>query len=249
MQRLQFYASISDACLESQLAVVESDLVMAQPKRYYRHSRITEPKFCELLRYFSEDRSATEVAELTGLTRKSVTTIFLRIRQRIAEYCERQSPLNADLARSENFSCSLCVCGRCESTVSRNVPLFALVTFTDHVFTAPVPDCRKPILRAFIHGRIASQSVALDGWHGYDALVDAEYPKLLIVDHPGEGSGMSHAAGVEHFWDFARRRLEKFNGVPRRTFYLHLKETEWRFNSADRDLYAELLKLIEGNPL
>ncbi|HUE82511.1 MAG TPA: IS1595 family transposase, partial [Pyrinomonadaceae bacterium] len=59
---------------------------MPQPRRYYRHSRISESKFCELIRYFSEDRSATEVAKLTGLTRKSVTTIFLRLRQRIAEY-------------------------------------------------------------------------------------------------------------------------------------------------------------------
>ena len=222
---------------------------MPQPRRYYRHSRITESKFCELIRYFSEDRSATEVAKLTGLTRKSVTTIFLRLRQRIAEYCERQSPLNADLAGAEGFACSQCICGRCQSTVSRNVPLFALVTFPDKVFTAPVPDCRKPILRAFIHGRIASESVALNGWHGFDALVDAEYPKLLIVDRPETGPGMKHAAGVEQFWDFARRRLEKFNGVPRRTFYLHLKETEWRFNLANRDLYAELLRLIEKNPL
>lgn len=37
------------------------------------------------MRYFTLDLSATDAAHLTSLTRKSVNTIFLRIRQRIAQ--------------------------------------------------------------------------------------------------------------------------------------------------------------------
>jgi transposase len=220
---------------------------MPQARRYYRHSRITEPQFCELMRYFAEDRSATEVASLTSLTRKSVTTIFLKLRQRIAEHCERHSPItNLD---PEAFSCSQCVCGRCRPTASRNAPLFALLTLNDCLFTALVPDCRKPILRALIHGRIAPEEMPVNGWHGYDGLVDTEFREPMIVEHRDARAGIGNAAEVVQFWDFARRRLEKFNGVSRRTFYLHLKESEWRFNLADRDLYAELLNLVERHPL
>ncbi len=225
---------------------------MNQSRRYYRRSRIPDVKFCQLLRYFAEDRSATEVAQLTGLTRKSVTTIFLKIRQRIAEHCERNSPLSSELSSNESLSCSRCICGRCRSSLSRNTPLFALLNRRNKIFTMPVPDCRKPIIRALIRGRIAAREVPTDGWHGYDALVDAEYSKPLILEHPEKGSWYreaSEAIDAQQFWSFTQRRFEKFNGVSRRTFYLHLKESEWRFNLADSEPLEELLKLIETNPL
>tara|TARA_R110002073_G_scaffold239456_2_gene401120 strand:- start:1577 stop:1753 length:177 start_codon:yes stop_codon:yes gene_type:complete len=41
--------------------------------------------------------------------------------------------------------------------------------------------------------------------------------------------------GIESFWSFAKRRLAKLNGVPQHTFYLRLRETEFRFNH-NRDI-------------
>ncbi|HXG84059.1 MAG TPA: IS1595 family transposase, partial [Pyrinomonadaceae bacterium] len=36
---------------------------------------------------------------------------------------------------------------------------------------------------------------------------------------------------------------------PRSTFYLHLKECEYRFNNRKQNLVGLLLKLLENNPL
>ncbi len=44
-------------------------------------------------------------------------------------------------------------------------------------------------------------------------------------------------------------RLQKFNGVPPKTFYLHLKECEYRFNHRNENLQLLLLKLLERFPL
>jgi transposase len=55
--------------------------------------------------------------------------------------------------------------------------------------------------------------------------------------------------GIESFWSFAKRRLQQFNGVAKHTFYLHLKETEFRFNHRQTDLYQALLSLLKSNPL
>ncbi|HEX8139799.1 MAG TPA: IS1595 family transposase, partial [Pyrinomonadaceae bacterium] len=41
----------------------------------------------------------------------------------------------------------------------------------------------------------------------------------------------------------------KFHGVAAHTFYLHLKECEWRFNMRHSNLYQELLKLLRKHPL
>jgi len=67
---------------------------MERPNPFYRRSRISAKKFRQLLRYFALDFTATDAAQLTGLTRKSVTLIFLKLRRRIAEDCERASPLS-----------------------------------------------------------------------------------------------------------------------------------------------------------
>ncbi|HEY0375440.1 MAG TPA: IS1595 family transposase, partial [Pyrinomonadaceae bacterium] len=37
--------------------------------------------------------------------------------------------------------------------------------------------------------------------------------------------------------------------VPSRTFNLHLKECEWRFNCKSKNLYQELLRLLRQHPL
>jgi transposase-like protein len=95
-----------------------------------------------------------------------------------------------------------------------------------------------------------------DGWLGYDRLVDVGYSKHFRVKHSTNEFvvGSHHINGIESFWSFAKRRLQKFNGVPSQTFYLHfkelaLKECEWRFNNRHAHLYQELLKLLRNNPI
>jgi len=58
-----------------------------------------------------------------------------------------------------------------------------------------------------------------------------------------------HINGIESFWGYAKRRLAKFNGVPAHTFYLHLKETGYRFNHRRGNLYAVLLRMLRKQPL
>jgi len=63
------------------------------------------------------------------------------------------------------------------------------------------------------------------------------------VDHRDNkfSNGRSHINGIESFWSFAKRRLQKFNGVHRENFNLYLKESEFRFSNRDRDMYKLLL--------
>lgn len=90
-----------------------------------------------------------------------------------------------------------------------------------------------------------------DGWRGYDGLVDLGFDKHFRVHHGANEfvRGESHINGIESFWSYTKRRLTKFNGVPKKTFYLHLKETEFRFNYLHDNLYLEILKILRNNPL
>jgi transposase-like protein len=69
-------------------------------------------------------------------------------------------------------------------------------------------------------------------------LVDVGFDKHYRVNHSNNEfvTGDSHINGIESFWSYAKRRLQKFNGVSKETFYLHLKECEWRFNNCSKNL-------------
>ncbi len=226
---------------------------MQRQNRYYRRAHISERKFRQLVRYFALDFSATDTAELTGLTRKSVTTIFLKIRQRIAEECERASPLSCgEVEVDESYFGARRVRGKRGRGASGKTPVFGLLKRDGCVYTEIVPDCKKRTLQAIIRGRVTPDTVIhSDGWRGYDGLVDVGYAKHYRVNHGGNefARGTRHINGIESFWSYAKHRLQKFHGVASHTFYLHLKECEYRFNHRHRNLPAELLKLLTNHPL
>lgn len=82
-------------------------------------------------------------------------------------------------------------------------------------------------------------------------MVDLGYKKHYRVHHGNDefARGENHINGIESFWSFAKRRLMKFHGIPKSTFYLHLKECEFRFNNRNTDFYKFLLKNIRNKPL
>ena len=51
--------------------------------------------------------------------------------------------------------------------------------------------------------------------------------------------------------DLTKFRLAKFRGIKKENFVLHLKETEFRYNTKNlgQNLYQILLKLIRENPV
>lgn len=226
---------------------------MKSVNRYYQRSKISERKFRQIVRYLAMDFTASDVAQLTGLTRKTVTVIFLRIRQRVAAECERASPYSdGEVEVDESYFGARRVRGKRGRGASGKTIVFGIFKRNGCVYTEVVPDCKKRTLQAVIRGRVALDTVIhSDGWRGYDGLVDVGYAKHFRVDHGNNQfvRGPHHVNGIESFWSFAKRRLQKFNGVPARTFYLHLKESEYRFNNRNNNLARELLKLLERYPL
>jgi len=221
--------------------------------RYYQRSRISEYKFRLLVRYFALDLSASDVAELTGLTHKAVNVIFLKIRRRMTEDCAQQSPFKSgEVEVDESYFGARRVRGKRGRGASGKTIVFGLLKRDGKVYTEIVPDCKKATLQAIIRGRVAPETVIhSDGWRGYDGLVDVGYAKHFRVHHGANEfvRGTHHINGIESFWSYAKRRLQKFNGVPARTFNLHLKECEWRFNCKSKNLYQELLRLLRQHPL
>ena len=225
---------------------------MKQLNRYYRRSRIAEKKFREIIKYFSLDLTANKTAELTGLTHKTVNQIYLKIRQRLAEESQRQSPFYGEVEVDESYFGAKRIRGKRGRGAGGKTIVFGIYKRNGKVFTEIVPDVQRKTLQAIIRGRVSIETVIhSDGWRGYNGLVDIGFPKHFRVNHSADefANEISNINGIESFWSFAKRRLLKFNGVKKETFYLHLKECEFRLNHRNDSLYKLLLTLLRTSPL
>ena len=59
-----------------------------------------------------------------------------------------------------------------------------------------------------------------DGWRAYDGLVDLGYEKHFRVNHGANefsDSKGNHINDIESFWGYAKHRLVKFKGIPKKS--------------------------------
>ena len=101
-----------------------------------------------------------------------------------------------------------------------------------------------------VKGKVSLQSVIhTDGFRSYDSIVHLGYQKHYRILHCDDklAEGTNHINGIEGFWGYAKVRLVKFRGLSKNTFYLHLKECEFRFNYRNENLYSLLLKITKDN--
>ena len=220
--------------------------------RYFKYSKISEAKFRQILRYFALDLTATECAELSGISVRSINDIYLKLRCRIVQLCEQSSPLKGVLEADESYFGAHRVRGKRGRGASGKTIVFGLLKRNGNIYTEIIPNASKPILQAIIRGKADIKSIIhTDGWRGYDGLVDIGYDKHFRVNHGADefAHGSNHVNGIESFWSYAKRRMVQFNGVHKHTFLLHLKETEFRFNNRHLNLYKVLLPILRDDPL
>lgn len=219
--------------------------------QYLKLTHISERKFRHLLRCFCEDLTALSTASMTGLNRNTVNRVFHLIRRRLADECESTSPFKGEVEVDESYFGGRRIPGKRGRGARGKTVVFGLFKRNGKVYTQIVPDCRKRTLQAVIRGRVDKQSVIhSDGWPGYNGLVEIGYGHFRVEHTSNEfANDRSHINGIESFWSYAKRRLNKFNGIAKETFYLHLKETEFRFNHRNQNLYKLILKMLRTKPL
>jgi len=227
---------------------------MTQVNRYKKRARIPEYKFRQIVRHFSLDLTASQIAKLTNVNRNTINKYLMQIRQNIAEYCEQQSPFSGEIEVDESYFGARRVKGIRGRGARGKTIVFGVFQRNGKVYTEIVPDCKSKTLQAIIRGKVSVESVIhSDTWRGYSSLVDLGYQKHYRVKHGINEfvNGKSHINGIESFWAFSKTRLSKFRGLNKNTFYLHLKESEFRFNHRnDRNVLDKIiLKIIRENPL
>ena len=221
--------------------------------KYVERSKISEAKFRTIVKSFSLDLTATQTAEMSGVSRNAVNRFYTAFRYRIAKY-NRPDDLNTGVFEvDESYFGPRRVKGKRGRGAGNKTIVFGLYKRNGKVYTEIVPDAAAHTLQRIIRGHADIDSVIhSDGWRGYDGLVDLGYEKHFRVNHGNNefsDTKGNHINDIEGFWGYAKHRLMKFKGISKEHFQLHLLETEFRFNHRHLDLYQLLLKMFREFPL
>ena len=202
-------------------------------------TQILRAKFRQILRLFAVDLTAVQIAELVHLNRNTVNRYLTLIRQQVASYCESESPFSGEIELDESYFGAKRVRGKRGRGAFGKTIVFGIYKRNGKVYTEIVPNCSRKTLYAIIKGKVdAASTIHTDGFRSYDGIVDLGYQKHYRVQHGNDefAVGTNHINGIEGFWGLAKVRLVKFRGLSKNTFYLHLKECEFRFNYRNQDL-------------
>ncbi len=84
-------------------------MILSMKNKYIVRSRISEKKFREILKYFTEDIETTKIANLTRIFRISINKILKNIRILMASECKKISKFSGEISSSQaRLEASLC---------------------------------------------------------------------------------------------------------------------------------------------
>lgn len=224
------------------------------------HARITPKKRDDLLKCFVQDLTATQTGQLCKVNRKTANHWYRYFREFIFDKTQEAPRLKGEVEIDQAFFRSrkkkryvdYDAPGGKKVHVPRPIVQVQVMGFIERggkVWTQIIKRMDRRTLMPIIYMVIEDGStVYTDSWRSFDKMGKDGYTHKKVNHRKGfakKGEGI-HINTIESYWSFAKRRLEKFNGLALSTAHLHIKECEFRFNNKI-DLLGKLRKMIRDD--
>lgn len=208
--------------------------------------RVSGKKLAFVVKSFAVDLTALQTAKLIGLNRNTVNRYFAFLRFLVINSAirEHQEKIGNGVEIDESYFGPHRVRGKRGRGAAKKIIVLGLRKRDGKVYAEIIPDASQrqilPIIRRTVKG---GADIFTDGWGSYDALAIYGYNHKKVNHEKNQFvKDDIHINGVESFWSWTKRRLAKFNGVPKSLFAQNLLESEWRFNHRS-DILQEVRKL------
>lgn len=204
--------------------------------KVHNRRRISRQKYTILFNSFVADISAFKAAEIASVNRKTADRYFTLFRQPIlqAALIERKSAnLGNGIEIDESYFGPRRVRGKRGRGASRKIIVFGILKRHGRVYTQIIKSTQRKEVMPIIKKIVKSGSdIYSDGWRSYDALAvyGCNHKKVKHSENEFAREDGTHINGVESYWSWVKRRLQKFNGIRKEKFPSHMLESEWRFN-------------------
>ena len=218
--------------------------------RYFIRSRISEKKFRQIIKFFSMDLTALQIASLTKVNRNTINNILKKIREKIAQHCDRETYFDKrEFAQDKICVGVKCIRGKKDREDKGKIIIFGVQKDNGRTYIQVIKSFKENTLS------LVKEKLSHTGdFKPYSGFADTAYKKLYRFykfsnDFIVETGIKNHMNGIKNFLGIAKVRLSKFRGINKNTFYLHLKECEFRFNNRDKNLYKVILDILRKKPL
>jgi transposase len=213
--------------------------------KYLKGSRVSERKFRMLLKLFCEDLTATQIAHISGISRVTINSYLKLIRMAIAQYCEENNPISI----FNNHDSVI------QDFLNRQPEInsFGNYKTSNGIFTQLLYDVDKATIHEIVRSKRVNGNAGVwyDKLKQYNGIADFNTHKLIRITHDAleMPKGKSQIDEIDFFWGLIKGRLTKFRGMNNATLYLHVKESEFRYNHRHNDIFNMLSAILEQQPL
>lgn len=197
-----------------------------------------------LLEYFVLEVTARSAADLLEIQANTAILFYHKIREVIVSHLEEESKEIFDgfIELDESYFGGIRK-GKRGRGAAGKVAVFGILKRGGKVFTQVVSNTKSETLMPLIARKIAPDSIVYTDCYGSYNVLDVSSFYHERVNHSKQfGIGKNHINGIENFWSQAKRVLRKYNGIPKRSFPLFLKECEFRFNYGTPKNQLKILK-------
>ncbi|HTW33512.1 MAG TPA: IS1595 family transposase, partial [Rhizomicrobium sp.] len=184
-----------------------------------------------LLECFVLGVTARSAADLLGMQANTTMLFYRKVRQLIAGELAKTFPERGAFEVDESYFGGARK-GKRGRGAAGKVPVFGILKRGGKVYTKMIADASSKTLLKALKSKVLPDSVVYtDSFNSYDVLDVSEFRHRRVNHSKTFVSRRGHHInGIENFWNQAKRTLRRYNGIPRKTFYLFLKECEFRFN-------------------
>ncbi len=196
------------------------------------HCKLLRKKQLKILEYFVLEVTARSAADLLEIQPNSAALFYRKLREIIAYYLEQEAHeiFDGAVELDESYFGGARK-GKRGRGAAGKVAVFGILKRGGKVYTKVVLNTKTETLMPLIARKIAPDSVVYtDCYRSYNALDVSGFYHERINHSKLFATGRNHINGIENFWNQAKRVLRKYNGIPKESFPLFLKECEFRFN-------------------
>ena len=212
------------------------------------HCKLIRKQQLRLLEFFVLEVTARSAADILGIQPNTAMLFYKKIRQVISHHVELKAHevFDGAVELDESYFGGARK-GKRGRGAAGKVVVFGILKRGGKVFTKVVSDTRAITLMSLITRKVAPDSVVYtDCYRSYNALDVSDFHHHRINHSALFATGKNHINGIENFWNQAKRVLRKYNGIPKESFPLFLKECEFRFNYGTPKQQLKLLKEWAG---
>lgn len=217
---------------------------------YIKRCKISDRKLSLIVKCFVTDITSSSCSEITGVNRNTTNRLYNLFRELIFqdEFQKRkQFSIETESELDESYFGPTRVRGKRGRGAGGKTIVFGMLKRKGNVYLKVIDHATKESMLPVILRKITpGADIYTDKWKSYDALALYGYGHHSVNHGDSEfvRDTIYHVNGIESCWSFIKRRLSKFNGIPKRQFMKHLLESEWRFNHRNT-IEKRILQLIK----